>query len=152
MRELLKDTEHLFRLAALFLAGVVVFLVARALLVPDTFGTWGHYRAAAVAEAAARAPVHAGRDACAECHADVLDARAGGAHERIGCEACHGSLASHVADPAAVTPVLPAVNELCLTCHRVLEARPEWFPTVDPDDHAGGDPCDACHDPHAPGL
>ena len=43
-----KDMEHLLRLAALFAVGVLVFGVARAELVPATFGTLGHYRAQAI--------------------------------------------------------------------------------------------------------
>ena len=38
------DAEHLFRLAALFAAGVVIFLVVRALMVPPGFGELGHFR------------------------------------------------------------------------------------------------------------
>jgi hypothetical protein len=152
MRTSFEHTGHLFRLAGLFAAGVLVFVVGRALLVPDTFGTWGHYRAAAVAEAAARSPVHAGRAACSACHSDVVDARAGSAHEPIGCESCHGPLAAHAADPASVVPERPDPAETCASCHRALEARPGWFPTVDPREHAADEPCTSCHDPHAPGF
>jgi hypothetical protein len=43
MRELFRDAEHLFRLALLFLALVVIFLLVRAALIPKGFGTYGHY-------------------------------------------------------------------------------------------------------------
>ena len=66
MRELLRDAQHLVRLGLLFAAGIVAFLVLRALFVPATFGELGHYRRAALDEARAPAPVHAGRRACAE--------------------------------------------------------------------------------------
>jgi len=45
-----KDVEHLVRLAALFAAGLLVFSIARAELVPAGFGTLGHYRASAIEE------------------------------------------------------------------------------------------------------
>ena len=43
-----KDSGHLFRLAAVFLGGILVFLIVRALLVPKTFGEYGHYRGSAL--------------------------------------------------------------------------------------------------------
>ena len=42
---MLKDAGHLFRLAAVFLVGLILFLTVRALLVPKSFGRYGHYRA-----------------------------------------------------------------------------------------------------------
>jgi hypothetical protein len=45
-----KDSGHLFRLAGVFLVGFASFLVVRALLVPKTFGEYGHYRGAALGE------------------------------------------------------------------------------------------------------
>ena len=52
-----KDTGHLLRFAALFVIAFVVFLVIRHFVVPKSFGEYGHYRGAAIAEIAAR-PVH----------------------------------------------------------------------------------------------
>ena len=52
-----KDAEHLFRLAGLFVAGLVVFLVVRAWLIPENFGAYGHYRPGAV-DAVAALPIH----------------------------------------------------------------------------------------------
>ena len=47
-RDLFKDKEHLVRMAGIFAIGFTLFLVLQALLVPDTFGLYGHYRAAAI--------------------------------------------------------------------------------------------------------
>ena len=63
--------EHLVRVAALFAAGVLVFVALQSLLVPKGFGGYGHYRAGALDDNRARPLVHAGRGACVECHADV---------------------------------------------------------------------------------
>jgi hypothetical protein len=49
-----KDSGHLFRLAGVFLVGFASFLVVRALLVPKTFGEYGHYRGAALGELTAK--------------------------------------------------------------------------------------------------
>ena len=48
----LKDAGHLFRMAAVFAIGIVLFLVLRGIFVPKTFGQYGHYRAAAIADVA----------------------------------------------------------------------------------------------------
>ena len=40
--------EHLLRVAGLFVAGVLAFLVLQAFLVPRGFGVYGHYRAGAL--------------------------------------------------------------------------------------------------------
>ena len=72
-----KDAEHLLRLGGLFLFGLLVFGIARAELVPATFGTLGHYRAQAIDDVRAKPIGHAGQAACAECHADVVDPEVG---------------------------------------------------------------------------
>jgi predicted CXXCH cytochrome family protein len=82
----------------------------------------------------------------------VVDARAGAAHERVACEACHGALYAHAQDPGAVTPERPDGATVCLRCHEAMASRPDWFPQVDFDDHAMGDPCNACHEPHHPSI
>ena len=52
-----KDAGHLFRFVYLFVIAFAVFLVVRHFVVPKTFGEYGHYRGAAIAEIAAR-PMH----------------------------------------------------------------------------------------------
>ena len=56
----LKDAGHLFRMAAVFAAGAVLFLLLRSFFVPKTFGKYGHYRAAALSEIAAKPVMFAG--------------------------------------------------------------------------------------------
>jgi hypothetical protein len=147
---LFKDREHYLRAAILFGLGVAFFLGFRAVMVPKGFGIHGHYRDGALADNRARALSFAGHAACGECHGDVVELRVGSKHQRVNCEACHGPLAAHAADPTAVTPKLPDAAKLCLTCHAENVARPETFPQVDPKDHAGDDPCTTCHRPHHP--
>ncbi|MFN7940863.1 MAG: cytochrome c3 family protein [Thermoanaerobaculia bacterium] len=142
--------RHLVRLAGLFALGIVAFLLLRALAVPPGFGLYGHYRAGALDDNRNQAFVHAGRAACAECHDEVVAKLAGGSHQGVGCEACHGALARHVADPDAQAPAKLEVPKLCLVCHRVNRAKPRGFPQIDPTDHAEGEPCLDCHSPHSP--
>ena len=140
------------RLAGLFAVGALLFVVFRWLLVPADFGIYGHYRAGALEDNRQRTPVFAGVDACGECHDDVLATRTGGGHDGVRCEACHGPLAGHSADPPDLIPELPDGATICLTCHVSAVSKPAWFPQVDPLEHAAGDPCNDCHLPHAPGF
>jgi len=146
------DVKHLLRMAGLFVAGAVVFVIVRALLVPEGFGTWGHFRAGALDDNRAHQLRYAGRQACADCHGDVLEARQGSKHTGIGCEACHGPLAAHAEDPEAVPARRPEATPLCRGCHQANVARPAGFPQIDPAEHGGGEPCVACHAPHHPDV
>ena len=148
-----KDREHLFRLGGLSIAGVLVFLVVQALLVPKGFGVYGHFRAGALDDNRARKASFAGRTTCETCHSDVVDARKGGKHAGIGCGACHGPLASHAEadDPAAKKPARPDAT-LCPICHTANVAKPESFPQVDPKSHGEGGSCLTCHQAHQPGA
>ena len=85
MSGLLKNKEHLARMAGLFVVGILTFVVLRWVMVPPSFGRYGHYRGAALGDLSSR-PLHfAGRAACEDCHADVVAVRKGSLHERIGC-------------------------------------------------------------------
>jgi hypothetical protein len=147
-----KDVEHLVRLGALFAAGVLVFTAARAELVPATFGTLGHYRAAAIGDVRATPIVHAGQAACAECHVDVVELRAKARHKGIACESCHGPLAAHASGASDAKPARPAATPLCTHCHAANTGKSKRYPTVDITNHAGGEPCLTCHKPHDPRI
>jgi hypothetical protein len=150
MRQLFRDAAHLFRLAGLFLLSFALFVLVRGLVVPADFGRYGHYRAGAIDDNRLRTPVYAGGAACGACHADVVRTRQGSRHERIGCEACHGPLARHAEDPAALQPERPPVERTCLVCHRQTVGKPQGFPAIDPEEHAAGASCKDCHDAHHP--
>jgi hypothetical protein len=150
MGDLFGHKGHLVRVAALFAAGVLVFLVLQALLVPKGFGVYGHYRAGALEENRARPVSFAGRAACVECHSDVPEAMKGGRHEKIRCEACHGALAGHAGDPTEKKAVRPDSKVLCARCHAANGARPARFPQVEIADHASGEACTTCHVAHNP--
>ena len=147
-----RDAGHLFRLLGVFVAGVLLFLVIRAFLVPKSFGEYGHYRGAALAEIAARPINFAGHEACETCHADVLDKKKGGKHAHVNCEACHGPLAKHADDPGSVTPAKLDTAVLCVRCHEANAAKPKSFPQVVSADHSNGLPCGTCHQPHSPAI
>ena len=147
-----RDIEHLFRLAAIFLGAILVFAIARAAIVPDDFGLLGHYRASAVDEVAALPIVHAGQKACADCHPDVVEARAVARHRAVACEACHGPLARHADGSDSARPARPEGRALCIRCHSAKTGKPKRYPTVDVKEHAGEENCLSCHKSHDPRM
>ncbi len=151
MKSSFKDAGHLIRLAGIFVVGGVVFFIARATLIPADFGKYGHYRAGAIDDAAARPIVHAGQVACADCHGDVVELRKSTRHTAISCEACHGPLAKH-ASGEVEKPQRPDGRELCVRCHAARTGKPARYPTVVTKDHAGDEKCITCHTPHKPKI
>jgi hypothetical protein len=148
----LKDKEHLARMAGLFALGITAFLVLRSVMVPAGFGVYGHYRAGALDDARAIPLHYAGHAACEDCHADVVAARAGSRHARIGCEACHGPLLSHVQAGGEKKPNRPDSRVVCARCHQTSPWKPKTFPQVVVAEHSPDGPCVACHKPHAPKM
>lgn len=123
------DFRHAFPVFVLVAILAVGGLVARAYLVPDTFGEYGYYRATAMEEEQLRPTHYAGQDACEECHDDVTAVHAKDVHASVQCETCHGPGLKHIDDPDI--PMQPANRkEDCLVCHRRLDARPGSFPQV----------------------
>ena len=147
-----KDSAHLIRVAVVLLLGAVAFVALRAAVIPKSFGQFGPYRGKALFEMQARPIKYAGHEVCEGCHPDVADTKSKGVHAHVNCEACHGPLANHADDPAAVKPVLPDVGKLCIQCHSENIAKPVGFPQVNVAEHSGGQDCKTCHQPHSPGF
>jgi hypothetical protein len=147
---ILKDKEHLVALAGLFLAGLLAFLVTRALLVPRDFGVLGHFRLGALADNQARPLVYGGRESCEGCHTDEAAVHKSGKHLGVSCEACHGPLAAHAEDPGAAQGRRPNGRDLCLTCHTANAAKPRAFPQINVKEHSESGACVECHAPHRP--
>ena len=152
MWKFLEDREHLVRMAGLFLAGLALFLIIRALFVPKGFGEYGHFRTGALADNAARPMTYAGREACESCHPDIVDERKGSHHAAIACETCHGALAKHADDPSNLKPTLPDARKLCLGCHQKEMGKPNFLKQVSPQEHMGSELCISCHKPHHPEM
>jgi hypothetical protein len=152
MKVTFRDAAHLIRLVVVVLAGIGVFFVLRAALVPKAFGQYGHYRPGSLDDIRKRPITYAGQAECVVCHGDQADARSKGKHAHISCEACHGPQARHLEDASANKPKLPAVTALCTSCHEKDSAKPKWFPQVLTADHSSGMDCNTCHKPHAPKI
>ena len=147
-----KDAGHLFRMASLFVVGLVLFLILRAALVPKSFGEYGHYRGNALGEIKSKPVNYAGHQACETCHTDVLEVKANGVHAHVACESCHGPLAKHAEDPGSVLPEKLDTKVLCVRCHEANPAKPKNFPQVVSADHSAGLACNECHKPHSPAI
>lgn len=149
--KLFRDAGHLFRFTGLFVIAFLVFWAIRGRVVPQSFGKYGHYRAAAIAEIASHTPHYAGHETCEACHTDVQNVKQSGKHAHVNCEACHGPQAQHGNDPSTVPAKLDTAV-LCARCHAASAARPRTFPQVKIDEHSNGVPCETCHQPHSPAI
>lgn len=143
---------HVIRVVGVFAIGFLAFLVVRHLLIPPDFGVHGFYRAGALDDARARPVAYAGRETCETCHEDAAGALRQGRHAAIGCEGCHGALASHAGGTSDEKPALPDTRRLCATCHTRMAGKYNGFPQVDPATHAGDVACATCHVPHRPAI
>ena len=152
MRRILRDSGHLIHPAIVLLAGLGLFMAIRSAVVPRSFGQYGHYRAAALDLIRQKPVSYAGQQECVLCHDAEAATRASGKHAHVACEACHGALAKHAEDPAALTPKLPDVSNLCRRCHEKDAAKPKGFPQVVTAEHSAGMSCKDCHQPHNPHL
>lgn len=156
----LAHAKHVFRAAILLLVVLVAMVLGRSLFVPDTWGEFGPYRGAAVAEHRDKQIRHGGNESCAMCHDVEYADHSQGVHASVQCELCHAPVALHVDVEEGELLAEMSVRrsrELCELCHRRLEARPSGFPQVNVREHVlenGGeltdDACFACHEPHSP--
>ena len=142
--------DHVLRVLGLFGMGFTLFLLARYFLIPSDFGVFGFYRAGALDDVKAQAPLHAGEALCLDCHSDVGDLRKESRHVKVRCESCHGPLAKHASGDVTAKPIALNPRRLCIQCHTTQIGLPANFPNVVPDDHAGDLPCTDCHQPHRP--
>ena len=142
--------QQVSHLAVAFILLGASFVIARSLLIPDTFGEIGRYRSAAIDSIVAQGVQYAGHQQCAICHAATNERRLAGRHNGVSCEVCHGAAATHVAAPMDVKPSAPRERALCPLCHSYDPARPTGFPQIDPVAHNPLTPCITCHEPHEP--
>lgn len=142
--------QQLTRLLVVFFALAGGLAVGRHLLLPKTFGERGHYRAAAV-DVNRQQPIrYAGREACAACHTDMVDAHRNARHQTVACEVCHGPAAAHTEAPTENRLPAPRERGYCPLCHGYNPSRPTGFPQIDPVAHNPLKPCISCHNPHRP--
>ena len=159
----MKESKHVIRVFLLLILATVGFAIVRAaylkiVLEPDEYGKFGPYRYANVKTQMDIEPQHYGAEACGECHDDYYGEWKDAAHSSVNCENCHAPYMIHVrdGDRYAAMPVVKSY-ELCMRCHRQIEARRDSFPQQEIVRHLseyGEAPsetvCFKCHDPHNP--
>ena len=137
-------------------------LFLKQLLLPDSFGVYGPYRADAITEAALIPIRHGTNESCYKCHDHEAKYHKKGRHKTISCEFCHGVYADHIMDAKKIG-TLPVKKDkeiitLCLRCHNTeIKARhEEVIKTVAMPDHLKSQNvkithnCNQCHYVHAP--
>lgn len=139
-------------LLPLFAVFILLFLVARHFLIPESFGKYGHYRADSIDEIVAL-PVHyAGKAACIECHDTEAKLLASDAHSGLSCEVCHGPNAKHAEDYEIKEFLAKDGSRAsCARCHSINPARKiEVINQIDTKEHhPEKENCIDCHNPHA---
>ncbi|MCP5105809.1 MAG: hypothetical protein GY950_20645 [bacterium] len=163
----MQDKIHAIKIVGLIIAALAAYFIFQALLSPESFGEWGHYRKDAVADELAREPVHQNGTVCMECHDDISDVHGKDVHYKLECSVCHGDGHKHVTFNLGETTEKISEEEArmpkdytlegCLYCHRKLSARPADFPQIDVARHfrlvgvtETQTACIACHSPHEP--
>ena len=158
----MEHSKHIIRAVLLLVMSAVGFVLVRYFAIPETFGDYGHYRAASVQEYRQYPALHGAPGACAECHDEEGETHAEGAHEKVPCETCHAPLGDHIDQSGEKFADMPKrrTYELCAWCHQKLVARPKDFPQVVIPDHVteqgvemSEEICLECHDDaHDPSL
>ncbi|PJA27270.1 MAG: hypothetical protein CO189_07685 [candidate division Zixibacteria bacterium CG_4_9_14_3_um_filter_46_8] len=144
--------QQIISLSILFALLIASFIVARLILIPRSFGEYGHYRADAIDDITAQPINYAGSVACIECHDDIVELKANSNHKGLSCEICHGPAAKHIEAPDENLPSAPRERGFCPLCHGYDPSRPTGFPQIVTALHNPGTRCMSCHNPHNPIL
>jgi|APFre7841882590_1041340.scaffolds.fasta_scaffold02272_3 cytochrome c553 len=142
--------KHVTRLLALMGAALVLALIARWFLIPDSFYRFGHFRANSVTEIAAKEPVFQGAGYCATCHGERHAEWSANNHKSVACETCHGPAKGHPDN--GKLPVPADTVAVCTLCHEAMPGRPRTQPQVVVAQHAANQQCKTCHNAHAPKI
>ncbi len=144
----------------LLVAFAVIFMGAKIIFTPKSFGVYGHYPAASVAEIAAIRPTYVSPDAFSADYPKVYETWSTGIHKVVKCQICHmavgnspsmASLSTETPHPATTALPMPSDSrKLCVKCHEKIAGRPDYMPQIEVSSHAGEQQCTACHNPHSP--
>ena len=102
--------KHIQRLILVFAAILVIFLIIRKVLIPDSFGDFGHYRGLALDENKAIEAKYVGESICGDCHDDYMELKMSDLHAGISCETCHGNGIIQKEETIEMIPILPWRN------------------------------------------
>jgi cytochrome c553 len=142
--------KHIVRLITLVVAGVALGLVARWFFIADSFYEYGHYRASSVPEIAAQEPAYKTARYCQSCHGERHAQWSASNHKSVTCETCHGAAQGH--PEKGKLPIPADTVKLCTLCHERTAGRPGTQPQIQVAQHAAGQQCKVCHNPHSPKI
>jgi cytochrome c553 len=142
--------KHISRLLLLMAVVAALGFAAKAYFTPESFYAYGPYRADSVAELAAQEPVFQTPRYCQSCHAERHAGWSANSHKSVSCEVCHGAAQGHPEN--GKLPIPADTAKLCSLCHEAMPGRPQTQPQVEVAQHASGQQCIICHDPHAPKI
>ena len=141
------------RLIMAFAFFIVLMLVVRYFLKPDSWGDLGPYRSLALKEIAGKEPKYVDSESCTMCHDSIANLKSGGEHKTVNCQTCHGPGYRHINEPEKENIEKPEGREFCVRCHAKNAARPQnIIKQVDAIEHNKGEICISCHNPHKPWL
>lgn len=143
--------KHVARLLSLMAAGLALALAAAWFFTPDSFYRFGHYRASSVTEAAALEPAYRTARYCLRCHDERHEEWSASNHKSVTCETCHGPGKGHPKNIEKL-PIPADTRRLCSLCHEATAGRPATQPQIVIADHAAGQQCSKCHNPHSPKI
>ena len=143
---------HLKRAFTLLAIAIIGFIAVRSIIVPDSFGQYGWYRANAVNDLQNFSVKHASSKSCGDenCHKEIYSIWANGSHNTVNCETCHGPSQEHVNNVRIMPSPANDSRDYCGLCHFKRIARPSSFPQIDPETHGENLKCAYCHNPHKP--
>lgn len=142
--------KHISRLLLLMAAVAALGYAAKVYFTPESFYAYGPYRADSVAELAAQEAVYQTPRYCQSCHAERHAGWSANSHKSVSCEVCHGAAQGHPEN--GKLPIPADTAKLCSLCHEAMPGRPQTQPQVEVAQHASGQQCVNCHDPHAPKI
>lgn len=143
--------EQLKRLIPLFAIFIIIFIIVRRLLVPDSFGQFGYYRGDALEEIADQELVYATKESCIQCHSDIAEMLEMDMHSELSCVICHGPGLKHTLDPEKEEVEIHKDRGFCGRCHSENPARSTnmIFQVNIHEHHMERKNCIDCHNPHA---
>ncbi len=157
-----KHYTHLLRIILLLILIGVAGVALRGLVIPESFGSYGHYRGTAIEDEINRPIRNMTNDSCLSCHSFIKEIHLKGVHKTVSCEFCHGPFADHVSDNKVIGKLPVRQNDeittLCLRCHnQIIRARPkESIKMISMPQHLEEKQvrldhnCGQCHNVHAP--
>jgi len=141
------------RLLLAFAVFIGIMLGLKYFLTPESWREYGAYRGYALTEIADKEAKFVQMDDCAMCHDSIAELKTQGEHISIQCEICHGPGYKHAEDDENNKMEIPKTNQFCMRCHTKNPASPnKIIKQIDAVEHAEGEECITCHNPHQPWL